>query len=188
MLPIKRRDKGSDQRFSDSERLYKRVPPEHLTPDGEIEPSLIQCSFGKGVKSAPSVLRSKYGTARDALRSPCANGKDVSAHVVFYVKVAGLPKQIVSGDNKSFDFYPFHDPDDDCYAHTVIACRTGEGGSTDYSMPSNAVKNKFKATLVSALKRAPMLPFPLDFACELRKFYAIRSAPKLHSTTMRPPT
>ena len=177
MLPTKRGDKGLDQRFNGSEKLYKRVPREHLTPDGEIEPSLIQCSFNRGVKSAPSVLRSKYGTSRDALRRACANGKDVSTQVVFYVIVGALPKQIASGDNRSFDFYPFHDPDDDCYAHTVIACKLAGSADGSYSMPSNAVKNAFKAKLVAALRRATMLPFPIFLIGDMCKMYAAFLAP-----------
>lgn len=183
MLPTKRRDKGLDQQFKNSEKLYKRVPREHLTPEGEIEPSLIQCSFNKGVKSAPSVLRSKYGTPRDALRRECANGKDVSNQAVFKANVGALPKRIVSGDGRSFDFYPFHDPDEHCYAHTVLGCRLAGDAAGSYTMPSNAVKNAFKAQLVSALTRATVLPFPVSLIGDLRKLYAAYRAPKAISAS-----
>jgi hypothetical protein len=178
MRPITRGDRTPDQRFGESEKLYKRVPAEQLTADGRIEPSLIQCSFGKVVKSAPSVVRSKYACAQDAIRPGCANGKDVSSNVVFYLKVSALPKSIVSGDNRTFTFYPFHDPEQNCYAHTVIACRSVDGPNTSYDPPSNAVKNEFKAKLVAALERAPMLPFPFCVACEVRKALVSLSAPK----------
>lgn len=173
MRPIKRRKRLPDQRFRQTERLYKRVPPEHLTPEGEIEPSLIQCSFGKKVKSAPSVVRDKYGTPGDTLHRCCAGGNDVSSNVVFYLEVGALPKGILSGDNRSYDFYPFHDPEEDCYSHSVIACKAGNNVAGEYEPPSQAVKNAFKAKFISALQRAEMPSFPQSLILDLKKYLSL---------------
>lgn len=181
MRPITRGKRTPDQQFGESERLYKRVPREHLSPEGEIEPSLIQCSFNKDVKSAPSVLRGRYATARDALRPGCADGKDVSSQAVFYLKVSALPKQIISGDHRTYNFYPFHDPEESCYAHTVISCRNAESTERVYVRPTNAVRNAFKAKLVSSLRPAAMLPFPLSLLAELKKSVVALRAPQSRS-------
>ena len=172
MRPIKKRMRGPDQRFRESERLFKRVPREHLAENGEIEPSLIQCSFNKGVKSAPSVVREKYASPCDTLHPGCAGGNDVSSQVLFYLHVGELPKGIVSGDKKIFDFYAYHEPEDDCYAHSVIASKTIQPPSEDYVQPTSAVKNAFKAKLISALKPVTIPRFPKTILHDFRKCVA----------------
>ena len=178
MRPTKRRERSPDQQFGETEKLYKRVPREHLTIDGEIEPSLIQCSFSKEVKSAPSVVRSKYGTPRDTVHRLCAGGNDVASNLVFYLEVWAVPRGLLSGDNKVFDFYPYHDPEKDCYAHTVIACRKASSSEGVYDQPSNAVKNAFKAKLISALKPAEISSFPRSFLLDLNKYLSLLRGPR----------
>lgn len=171
MGPVKKGSRASDHKFLESEKLYKRIPVEHLS-EGEIDPSLIQCSFDKGVKSAPSVVREKYSCPGDTLHPCCAGGKDVSSQRVYYVEVGELPKGIESGDKKSFDFFPYHQPEEECYAHSVIACRRSGTGAEDYVQPNRLVKNAFKAKLISKLRQADMPTFPRNILCDIRKCVA----------------
>jgi hypothetical protein len=97
-------------------------------------------------------VRSKYGTPSDALHRDCAGGKDVSDHLVFYLIVDELPQGIESGAQELYDFYPFHDPEDTCFAHSVIACRK-QGSPEAYDAPTHSVRNKLKAQFVSAFEK-----------------------------------
>lgn len=153
MAPKKRGDSQADQSFEPSELLYRRVPPSVISPLGEIEPSLIGCSFGNEVKTSPSVVRSKYSEPEDVLHSDCANGKDVSDHLVFFLTVADLPRGVESGDRDLFDFYPLHVPLNDCYAHSVIACKKQTNPEGDYDKPTTGVRNRLKAQFVSAFEK-----------------------------------
>lgn len=93
-------------------------------------------------------MRSKYGNVSDVLHKDCA-GKDVSDNLVFYVIAGELPRKVESGDGDLYDFYPFHEPEDSCYAHSVIACKK-RGSTSDYDKPTQGVRNKLKAHFVSA--------------------------------------
>lgn len=152
MPPKKRGELPADQVFDPAERLYRRVPPECLSPLGEVVPSLIACSFGDTIKKSPSVVRSKYGTAEDVLHADCADGKDVCRQLVFFLIVEELPRGVVSGNRELFDFYPFHDPEDSCYAHSVIACKKKSNAAGSYDQPTTGVRNKLKAKFVSAFE------------------------------------
>lgn len=153
MPPQKRGSKAPNQVFDEDEKLYRRVPPTCLSPLGEVVPSNIRCSFGDYINKSPSVLRSKYGTAADVIHNDCARGSDVSDHLVFYLIVKELPKSIESGDRVTYDFYPFHDPEDDCYGHSVIACKKSSGPHGTYDKPTQGVRNKLKAQFVSAFQK-----------------------------------
>ena len=157
MPPKKRGDLPADQSFEVAEELYRRVPRECLSPLGEIVPSQIRCSFGKSIKKSPSVLRSKYGTAWDVLHRDCADGKDVSSHLVFFLTPDELPVGVESGDKELYDFYPFHDPEINCYAHTLIACRKRQNSVGDFDEPTSSVRNKLKALFVWAFENHRIL-------------------------------
>ena len=152
MPPLRRGELPVDQVFDASERLYRRVPETALSPLGEVVPSQICCSFGDTIRKAPSLVRSKYGTFEDVLHPDCADGKDVSRHLVFFLEVSELPRNIESGKRELFDFYPFHDPDDTCYAHSVIACKKQSNTTGDFDEPTAGVRNKLKALFVSAFE------------------------------------
>jgi hypothetical protein len=188
MRPIRQGNKGPDQCFSGSERLYKRVPPEQLTLNGEIEPSLIQCSFGKTIPSAPSVVRSKYATVRDVLHPAAADGKNVSNHAVFFLTVDNFPGPFEAGDKRVFRFYAFHEPNTGCYAHSVLACCTLDSEKDIYTQPSTKVRNMFKAQLVAVLNknRASVSVFPNNYIEDLKKVVAAFRAPKLGSSKPDP--
>jgi hypothetical protein len=169
MGPIRRGDRLGNQQFGSREKLYRREPPDCINSFGEIEPSSISLSFGKDVKGSPSVVRGKYATPRDVTHAGCANQRDVSSHAVFYLRVEDLPASILSGVGESFEFFPFHDPEKDCYAHTVIGCKISGAPAGSYARPSNSVKNQFKARLVASLRRVEMPTGAVLFALDLRK-------------------
>jgi hypothetical protein len=152
MPPQKRGDSSADQIFDVTERLFRRVPPACLSPTGELVPSQIRCSFGDVVKKSPSVVRSKYGAIEDVLHEDCAGGRDVSGHFVFFVTVEELPKDVESGNKELYDFYPLHDPETDCYAHSLIACKKKTNLTSDYDEPTSGVRNKLKALFVAAFE------------------------------------
>jgi len=178
MRPTKKGRRLSDPSFAETEKLYRRIPSECVGPQDELEPSCIQCSYGKVIKKAPSVIREKYGTAKDALNPLCADGKDVSSFIVFYLLVRNLPKGSLSGENVPYDFYPHHDPEESCYAHTVIACKKADGPSGSYNEPTRPVKNDFKAKFIAALTRAEMPTPPESLLLDLRKYWAACKSPR----------
>lgn len=153
MAPLKRGELQADQAFGAEEKLYRRVPPNCLSPQGEVLASNFRCSFENEAKKSPSVLRSKYASAMDVLHRDCAGNQDVSNHLVFYLVVAELPQGVESGTRQLYDFYPLHDPEDDCYAHSVIACRKHDGPVDGYDKPTTQVRNKLKAQFVAAFMR-----------------------------------
>lgn len=172
MGPIKRGKRPANQRFRPEEKLYRRVPPGSINSLGEIEPSSLQISFDKDVKSAPSMVRARYASPRDAIHQCCAGPRDVSSFAVFFLRTAELPKGIGSGDGKQLDFYPLHDPEETCYAHTVVACKHEGEGIGAYVKPSRPAKNAFKAQFVAALRRVEMPSSPMLFAIDIRKYLA----------------
>jgi hypothetical protein len=153
MGPQRRGEREPDQVFDADEKLYRRVPQSCLSPQGEVVASYIRCSFEREAKKSPSVIRSKYGSATDVLHRDCADDKDVSDNLVFYLVVGKLPGQVESGVKELYDFYPLHDPLDTCFAHTVIACRKHGGPEDAYDKPSRHVCNALKAQFVAAFER-----------------------------------
>jgi hypothetical protein len=152
MPPQRRGTSPADQVFDAEEKLYRRVPPDCLSPLGELLPSQIGCSFGDTIGKSPSFVRSKYGSIDDTLHADCAGGNDVSRHLVFFIPVSELPTNVESGNKELYDFYPFHDPEDTCYAHTVIACKKKQNSSGNYDKPTDGVRNRLKTQFVSAFK------------------------------------
>jgi hypothetical protein len=142
-----------DQAFDDAERLYHRVPPDRPGPNGEIVPSDIRCEYKKELKKCPSVVRSRYATPEDALHSDCAGGHDVSKFLLFYLVAGDLPKGVEAGSGQLYDFYPRHDPEPTCYAHTLIACKKRESAQGEYDPPSTHVRNKLKSHFVAAFEK-----------------------------------
>jgi hypothetical protein len=144
--------------FAADERLYRRFPPECLGPEGEVFASKIG-SFDEHIRNCPSTVRSKYGTPADALHPDCALGNDVANYLIAYLTVGELPTNVKTGQenvrsdkDEFFDFYPFHDPEVNCYAHTVTACRKRIGPPDAYDRPTNGVRNKLKAAFASAFR------------------------------------
>jgi len=152
MPPKKRGQLSADQVFDAAERLFRRVPPECLSPMGEVVPSQISCSFGDTINKSPSVVRSKYALPEDVLHADCAGGKDMSGHLIFYLTVEELPDDVESGSKEHFGFYPFHVPEESCFAHTVIACKKTSKPTGYFDEPTSGVRNKLKAKFVSAFQ------------------------------------
>ena len=164
MVPQTRGGLEADQTFDSAEKLYRRVPPECLSPLGELVPSHISCSFGDSVRKAPSVVRSKYAGPLDVLHSDCANGKDVSGHLVFYVSVSELPSEVEAGNKEIYDFIPLHDPEELCFAHSVISCLRRGNPTAEYQKPTNAVRNKLKDLFVKSFQEQHFTIGPKPFS------------------------
>ena len=178
MRPIGQGHCRADQRFHSSERLFRRVPADCIVGNGEIEPSCIDCSFGRTVDGAPSVIRSKYAAARDALHPNCADGKDVSSLLIYYLEAGELPKDCLDGTGNAYEFYPYHDPLEHCYAHSVIACRRAGNPEELYRQPTRPVKNDFRAKFAAALKPGSVAEFPASLIPDLVKHFAALKCPR----------
>ncbi|MGC1870461.1 MAG: hypothetical protein WA700_05840 [Acidobacteriaceae bacterium] len=154
MLPIKLGKRRTDPHFKGSEKLFRRVPLDHLNNLGEVEPSKIQVSFKSDVASSPSVLRSKYATVLDLLHSLCGCDMEIPCRA-FFLRVSDLPKEVPAGTGDLFDFKAFHEPLDLCYAHTVVGCCKSGDQTAQHVKPSRAVRNDFRTKFALALKPAP---------------------------------
>jgi hypothetical protein len=153
---LPRSDKEVDicRPFDGEELIFRRASPSEINSVGELDPSqLASVSFGKEFKGAPSVLRGAFSVPSDALTPDCSGGKDSSHCSVFQMKVTNLPKEVVSGDGRKFDFYPLHDPLPTCGAHSVISCCHSGDPQMEYVVPPRAVKNQLRSTLASFMKK-----------------------------------
>jgi hypothetical protein len=157
-LPLRADQVSTTTPFTDGELLYRRVSPDELNSKGEVDPSRINAiSFNKEVQSAPSVNRSEFSTPEDVLDQLCSNGKDVSFWFVFFVRVDGLPKGIIAGDGRIFNFLPCHVPLHDCGAHSVIKSCLATDSNNAYTKPTQAVINDFKVKFATKLMRIEQL-------------------------------
>lgn len=139
--------------FDVDELLYRRIQREELNSKGEVDPTRINgISFNTEVRSAPSVNRGAFSSPEDVINSLCADGKDVSSWLVFYIRVDQLPLGLVSGDGRSFDFIPVHHPLETCGAHSVVACTISSDLNRTYVKPSRAVINDFKVKFATSLQ------------------------------------
>jgi hypothetical protein len=154
-LPQKASEVDTDAPFTPEELLYRRVHRDKVNSKGEVDPSQINVtSFKRDIRSAPSVMRSRFCVPADVLHIDCAE-RETSDWLVFFTRVDSLPAGIVSGDQRSFDFYPAHIPLEHCGAHSVVAsCITGDVERT-YVKPSGAVASDFRVKFANSLKPVP---------------------------------
>ena len=153
-MPLKRSE-VEPRAFTDGELLYRRVAFRDLNSEGELDPSsLNSMSFGDEIDGAPSVLRSAFAVAEDALAAGCANSKDVTQHVVYELAVVDLPAALSKGGSPRIRLLPMHHPLELCGAHSVIAaCKAGDEHRI-YVVPSKAVRNDLRVKLATKMKRA----------------------------------
>jgi hypothetical protein len=80
--------------------------------------------------------------------SHCANGRpDVIGWGVFSIQVGLLPKAFKSEQGQEFDFYPFHDPIEECPGHTLIhSCHSG-AISPQYDDPTRDARNELRTRI-----------------------------------------
>ena len=151
-LPLRANQVNTMQPFDDDELLYRRISPDELNSKGEVDPSRIQVtSFTKEINSAPSANRSAFSNPEDVLSLPCA-GKDVSSWTIFFIEVRSLPKGLLDGNGRAFDFFPHHAPLENCGAHSVIASCVAVN-PTVYVRPTRPVINDFKTKFAVSLTR-----------------------------------
>jgi len=151
-LPLKASEVDPEFPFSGGELLYRRLERRELNENGEIDPTRINSiSFKVDVESAPSVMRSRFSSPEDVLHVLCA-GRDTAGWLVYFIRVDALPKQLKSGDGRSFDFFPKHVALIDCGAHSVVACAESSDAEKSYVRPSTKVINDFKVKFAVALR------------------------------------
>jgi hypothetical protein len=156
ILPLRADQVSPEQPFDDGELLYRRISPDELNSKGEIDPSRIQVTgFTKDINSSPSVNRGAFSLPEDVLSMPCA-GKDVQSWTVFFLQVQALPKGLLAGDGRAFDFFPHHAPLEMCGAHSVIASCLA-ANPNQYAKPTRPVVNDFKVKFAVALTRMDQL-------------------------------
>ena len=162
-MPLRANEVDTTIPFTPDELLFRRVAPEELNSKGEVDPSRINAvSFRRDVEYAPSVMRSKFSQAPEVLEIECAE-RDTTGWLVYYVPVSSLPSGLISGDRKSFDFFPIHIPLEKCGAHSVIASCLSTDAARAYVKPSEAVAYTFKTRFATALKLA-LCPLSVDQA------------------------
>lgn len=159
-LPLKATDVDTTIPFAADEALYRRIPEGELNSKREVDPSRINISgFSRHVQSAPSVLRSRFSQAPDALHIDCAQ-RETNGWLVFYIRVDGLPKTLIAGDGRSFDFFPLHVPLPECGAHSVVGCSLTDDPTRVYLKPTDRIAAIFKVRFALALQLAlsPLTP------------------------------
>jgi hypothetical protein len=153
-LPLCDKEVDTSIAFAPEEALYRRVLPSEELDDGEIDPTrLNSVSFKKEVQSAPSVLRGKYATPEDVLHKDCADQKDVTGQLVYFVSVSDLPPEIHSDDGNASCVFPLHLPVPSCGAHSVISCcRKGDETRT-YEKPSKSARYDLRVKLAAKMRK-----------------------------------
>jgi len=155
-LPLSENEVDTSVPFAPEEELYRRVLPSEELADGEIDPTrLSSVSFKSDVQSSPSVLRSRYASPQDVLHKDCANQKDVSGQLIYFIAVNSLPRTIKSDDGREFEIFPLHLPFPTCGAHSVISCcRNGDPGRV-YERPSQSARNDLRVKLAARMRKIP---------------------------------
>lgn len=152
VLPLLESEVDTSIDFSPEEPLYRRIMESELI-DGEIDPSRFNSiSFDKTMRGAPSVLRAKYAKPFDVLHADCAWGKDRSHDLVDFILVRDLPAHIKSDDGRIFVFYPSHQPERTCGAHSVIASCLADDPAKTYVKPSKSVRYDLRVKLAVGFK------------------------------------
>ena len=153
-MPLKATEVDTSVEFAGDEALYRRVSQSELIGKGEVDPTRISISrFKKEIASAPSVLRSRFSQAPDALHVLCA-GRDTAGWSVFYILVDSLPRGLTTGDGRTFDFFAVHQPLADCGAHSVVACHQADDAEKVYLKTSDRLAFDFKVRFATALRLA----------------------------------
>lgn len=151
-LPLTASEVDTTRPFSPEELLYRRVGPGELNSIGEVLPTGIACvSFRANVESAPSVMRSDFSQPSDVLDVLCAT-KEVPGWLVYFVRVDGLPGEIIAPDNRLHYFFPKHIPEKTCGAHSVVACCLATDPERAYVKPTARLANDFKVKFALGLK------------------------------------
>lgn len=153
-MPVPESEVDPSRPFKPAEPLYRRVLPWEELSDGEIDPSrLNSVSFKKEVQSSPSVLRGEFAVPADALHKDCADQKDVSDNLVYYISVAELPPRINSDDGKQYCVFPLHFPLPTCGAHSVVSCCRTEDSTRKYERPSRSARNDLRVKLAAKMRK-----------------------------------
>jgi hypothetical protein len=140
--PRNRNGESEDQVFSEGELLYRRYKAEHFQ-NQQLLPAAFK--FPR-----PSFNREKYSTPEDVLHPDCCDGKQLSVGWgVLECSSTNLPTPVVGQDGQVFHFEPIHKPQDCCYAHSEVWCRSGGSGFVDE--PSRKVRETFRVRLAQRM-------------------------------------
>ncbi len=154
--------------FADTELLYRRVSPEEVLPNGELDASRFEIrQYGKDVKGSPSVIRSKFAPPEDVLHPDCAGGKTYHGYLIFRIPVSALPQDITAEDGKVFAAYPAHLPEPKCGAHSVVATCIAGDAQLKYAKPSRTAINDLRVKLARDFQQQPKHATIAELAYEL---------------------
>jgi hypothetical protein len=161
-LPELTRGRLPDPDFAATEKLYRRVSPDHIDSLGKVDPVAIKIGLSfpapkVGEMGCPSVNRSKYSVPADVLPPDCA-GRDLSGWIVFEIGVSKIPGPLEAADGRIFAFTPVHHPLPECYAHSVIVSGEFKGPALApvYSRPPETMRQEFRGLFASALTKATL--------------------------------
>jgi hypothetical protein len=155
-LPLLDYEVDKSEPFADTELLYRRVSPQEILPNGELDASRFQIrNYTKEAEGSPSVIRSKFATPDHVLHPDCANGKTYHGYSIYRIQVSALPQRIVAEDSKMFSAYPEHFPEPKCGAHSVIAVCVAGDTQRKYAKPSRTAINDLRVKLARDFQRQP---------------------------------
>jgi hypothetical protein len=129
-----RAGRAADQNFDQREPLFRRYCLEHW-----VAGKLVDAHFS----FPPSLNRGKYSFPEDVI---CSEDKAFDGWGVLDFRVGDIPKQLVDGSGRTYLFFPFHEPDETNYSHTVIQCER-EDSRGQATSPNSVVKKRFRAKL-----------------------------------------
>jgi hypothetical protein len=155
-LPLLDYEVDKSEPFVDAELLYRRVSPEEVLLNGELDASRFKIKqYSKDAGGSPSVIRSKFAPPEDVLHPDCAGGKTYHGYFIFRIPVSALPQDITAEDGKLFSAYPAHLPEPKCGAHSVIATCVAGDAERKYAKPSRTAINDLRVKLARDFQRQP---------------------------------
>ena len=143
-MPQRKDSRPEDPVFAGNEQLFRRFNSGHYV-GGMLMPAAL--SFPR-----QSFVRSKYAVPTDVLDPACANGRDYAAWGILAIAVEDIPSEVRAENCPSFEFWPKHEPIEECYAHTELWCnRTGQNHGV-YKEPPTTIKTSFRALMSQRLR------------------------------------
>jgi hypothetical protein len=138
-----RRGRPVDQYFKPNEHVYRRYFQRDFA-NGALLPSALRFPK-KDETTGPSVNRSSFGPARDAMWS---DKKRIAGAGVFQFPLLSLPTDLECPETKRrFVFFAKHVPLWNNYSHTEIWCDSVPRKNAGYVIPTEVVKKLVRATI-----------------------------------------
>lgn len=128
-----RQGRQPDPRFLPSERLFRRIHPDHLEGGQVLSAAIPFPDF--------SVNREKYSIPEDVLLDHTGFG-------ILAFQVRDVPPRLDGADDREFTFKVEHVPEEENYAHSEV--RTYCDGERTSAKPPKALRAEFRLRLCAA--------------------------------------